>query len=234
LKREYEKRFLPFWPVRPEEAQSIGSWALNGNHDMYSGGYGYYDYLLADERFKKQERSSYFELFNQHWQILSLDTAWASDRLIWDYGKLAEPQAGWVARRVAQPGRKVMLLSHHQLFSSYESGSDDMRKALGGVLNAGGIDAWFWGHEHRCMLYKEHHGVRFGRCIGHGGVPVYMSHYEQDPYPEPGQYEYRAYLDRGLELWALFGFAVLDFEGSSINVRYIDELGRTHKEERIE
>ena len=30
------------------------SWALNGNHDMYSGGWGYFDHLLADERFSRQ------------------------------------------------------------------------------------------------------------------------------------------------------------------------------------
>jgi hypothetical protein len=35
---------------------------------------------------------------------------------------------------------------------------------------------WFWGHEHRLMIYKEfglEGGLRaHGRCIGHGGMPV--------------------------------------------------------------
>jgi len=51
---EYNKRFLPWWPVLPEEAGTIFSWSLNGNHDMYSGGHGYFQTLLADPRFANQ------------------------------------------------------------------------------------------------------------------------------------------------------------------------------------
>src|SRR5262249_15625788 len=40
---EYDAHFLPFWPVRPEEGGKYGSWCMNGNHDMYSGGHGYFD-----------------------------------------------------------------------------------------------------------------------------------------------------------------------------------------------
>jgi len=34
------------------------------------------------------------------------------------------------------------------------------------------IYAWYWGHEHRCLLYDKHakHGFR-GRCVGHAGFP---------------------------------------------------------------
>ncbi len=48
---EYVDRFLQWWPVRPAEAGDIRSWSMNGNHDMYSGGDGYFDTLLADPRF---------------------------------------------------------------------------------------------------------------------------------------------------------------------------------------
>src|SRR5262249_11789806 len=41
--REYKKRFLPYWPVRSGEQDRVSSWCLNGNHDMYSGGFGYFD-----------------------------------------------------------------------------------------------------------------------------------------------------------------------------------------------
>jgi len=47
---EYRDRFLPYWPVKAEEADKIGSWCLNGNHDMYSGGHAYFEYLLKDPR----------------------------------------------------------------------------------------------------------------------------------------------------------------------------------------
>src|SRR5262249_43178746 len=74
--KEYEERFLPDWPVKIEEANQIPSYSLNGNHDMYSGGFGYYDYLLKDPRFARQGGSSYFRLVNDHWNLLSLDTSW--------------------------------------------------------------------------------------------------------------------------------------------------------------
>jgi len=51
LEHEYVDWFLPHWPVRPSETGSIGSWALNGNHDMYAGGHGYFETLLGDTRF---------------------------------------------------------------------------------------------------------------------------------------------------------------------------------------
>src|SRR5262249_24840634 len=73
---EYDGHFLPFWPVRPDESEKYGSWSLNGNHDMYSGGHGYFDHLLADPRFRRQGQSSYFSLENDFWQILGLDTGY--------------------------------------------------------------------------------------------------------------------------------------------------------------
>jgi hypothetical protein len=60
-----------------------------------------------------------------------------------------------------------------------------------------------------------------------------MNHMEAEGYKEPAIYEYRKYIDAGLELWALFGFAVLDFSADAINVRYIDEFGTEFKSERI-
>jgi hypothetical protein len=225
---EYKKRVLAdgYWPVRSDEAASVGSWALNGNHDMYSGGHGYYEVLLADPRFGRQERSSYFSLFNDYWKILGLDSAWDDQRLHGDQPK-------WVSREVGAHKGKIMLLSHHQLFSAYESGADELGVAVEGPLLEGRIDAWFWGHEHRCMTFRPWDQVKHARLIGHGGVPVYMCHDANDPYPAPGLYEYREFIQRGLERWAMFGFAVLDFDGPKLHVRYIDEEGTEHLAEDI-
>ncbi len=38
---EYQRRFLRFWPARGPHKDAV-SWNLNGNHDMYSGGRGYF------------------------------------------------------------------------------------------------------------------------------------------------------------------------------------------------
>ena len=83
---EYRNRFLNYWPVHIEEKDKVGSWSLNGNHDMYSGGHGYFGTLLMDPRFSRQGGTSFFKLFNKHWQILGLDTAW-------DENGLKDPQA---------------------------------------------------------------------------------------------------------------------------------------------
>jgi hypothetical protein len=227
-KSEYDKRFLLYWPVRTDEADQITSWSLNGNHDMYSGGGDYFDHLLADPRFRLQQRSSFFSMGNKRWQILGLDSAFEDNTL-------ADPQGAWVKTMLAGD-KKSMLLSHHQLFSAYDGDSAGMKEKLKAVL--GGpkpIDAWFWGHEHRCITYEPHMKVNNARLIGHGGVPVYMTHKKDEPYPEHVTYEYREFRKKllGLEHFAIFGFAVLDFAGDKIQVRYIDEDGTTHHSEEI-
>jgi hypothetical protein len=219
--REYEKRFLPYWPVKPGEEDKISSWCLNGNHDMYSGGFGYYDFLLKDARFKKQLGASFFCMENKNWKIFGLDSSYED-------GGLYEPQADWVKARLDKK-KKTMLLTHHQPFSSYETPAKTMVDKLAPVVEAAdGVKSWFWGHEHRFMLFDAWQKVEFGRLVGHGGVPVYMTHKPDDSYPAPGGYEDRRFIPKllGLEHWAYFGFAVLDFADAKVEVQYIDEQGK--------
>lgn len=227
---EYNNRFLPYWPIKSGEVDKAGSWCLNGNHDMYSGGHAYFDTLLKDTRFRRQGQASFFRLYNQHWQLLGLDTAW-------DDNGLKDPQARWVKQELEGNQQKAILMTHHQLFSAYEDGAEVgkvLREKLGPVLAGRRIHAAFWGHEHRCVAYQEWGNVKYARLIGHGGVPVYMTHAAADPYPRPATYEYRRCICRGLEHWARFGFAVLDFDGPTIKVRYVDEDGGDpHKEETL-
>jgi len=233
--REYENRFLPYWPVRADEADTITSWSLNGNHEMYTGGHAYFDFLLRDPRFKKQEQSSFFRLFNNSWDILALDTAWDDAGLIDRRGVLKDPQADWIRSVLNISKRQTVLLSHHQLFTVYDQEADALKldDKLKAVLDLNRITAWFWGHEHRCMLFNPFDEVQFGRCIGHGGVPVYMQHAKEDPIPKPGEFEYRDFIQDGEEKWALFGFAVMEFQGALANVRYINEDGSTYMSETI-
>ena len=44
------------------------------------------------------------------------------------------------------------------------------------VRGYGGGVSKIWGHEHRCVLYRPYANVHYGRCIGHGSLPVYMWH----------------------------------------------------------
>jgi hypothetical protein len=226
---EYKKRFLPFWPVEPGEEDRVGSWSLNGNHDMYSGGHAYYGTLLADFRFSRQSRSSFFRLANDNWQFIGLDTAY-------DDNGLKDPQATWLAQTIANNPQRSILLTHHQFYSAYEDGpavGQVLREKLGPLLDGNRIFGAIWGHEHRCILHSRHGGLEYGRLIGHGGVPVYMTHADGDQYSPPATFEDRRYLGSGLEHWAYMGFAVLDLDGPTIRERYLDEDGSLRREETI-
>jgi hypothetical protein len=219
---EYDAHFLPFWPVQPDEAAKFGSWSLNGNHDMYSGGHGYFDHLLADPRFARQGRSSYFSLENDYWQFLALDTAY-------EEFDLAGGQAGWVDQmRSAKTSKKGVLLSHHQPFSDYEDAPDTLLKRLNPVLERDLIFAWFWGHEHRCTFYAPRDHLRYGRCIGHGGVPVLAP---TAPMPAGVLYEFGDWVVGTEPRFARFGFAVIDCVDEDMHVEYLTEDGTPHNAE---
>lgn len=221
---EYRKRFLPNWPVLPAERDSIGSWSLAGNHDMFTGGDGYYGVLLEDARFKPYHQgSSRFSLENEHWQLLGLDTSTHDHAL-------TDDQVAWVNEKSkkADPDRRTMLLSHHQPFSAYGNGGGKLVQQLAAPLSQDRIDAWLWGHEHRCALYNPLRNLPFSCCIGHGGIPVWA------PKKKPPQVKW--HLDRTLRKflapWAFFGFAVLDFDGPEIDVSFVSEDGQVdHREE---
>lgn len=221
---EYEKRMLGPWPVKKSDATVIRSWNLNGNHDMYCGGDGYFKTGLGDVRFAAQGGCSYFRLHNSEWDIVGLDTAHQE-------AGLKDPQGEWLGEM--DPQRKLMLLSHHQPFSAYQDGMPDLRGKLVPLLREREVDAWFWGHEHRCMRYKPHDRIRYGCCIGNGGVPEYMPRDPGDPVKEPGEWEFRKRKKKLGQPWGAFGFAVLDLNGKEVTARYIDEDGETFCTERV-
>jgi hypothetical protein len=240
LAAEYRHRFLRFWPVTPKQAAAgVTSWSCSGNHDMYSGGYGYFRTLLRDKRFAAQHSAdrkptSFFRLRSPSWDFVGLDTAWDSDIVSQgQIGVLEDPQAAYVDETAGSSDRKLVLFSHHQLVSVYEKPDlgPTLPRKLAGVLDSGRITGWWWGHEHRVICYAEQHGVRFPRCLGHGGVPV-------PPDPEPPA-------DSGI-VWRgtrtvhgdgttlnRCGFAVFDLDGDSMQVRYIDDDGHESFRETV-
>ena len=228
---EYENNVLPYWSVKPEEAGTISSWNLNGNHDMYSGGAGYFDYLLRDARFAPQQKSSFFSLENDRWQLLGLDTGYHENRLFDPHDLYGDIQNKWAYDKLkAAPDKKGILLSHHQPFSAYDKGGEKILAKLRQPLDENLVHTWFWGHEHRCALYKERENIKFPRCIGHGGIPFYKG---TNAYPDTVLYEYQDGFDHLLETWNYFGFVVLDFDDDRITARYISERGETHYTETI-
>jgi hypothetical protein len=119
-----------------------------------------------------------------------------------------------------------MLLSHHQLVSGYDLGDlgSVLPSKLGPLLESKRIAAWLWGHEHRCMGFSEQHGVPFLRCIGHGGIPCPAPD-AGAKIPRPGTWRTEGTFEENDATWSTFGFAVLDFDGATVSVRYRDDSG---------
>jgi hypothetical protein len=156
---EVQNRLVADWPSR---AGATINRALNGNHEMYSGGVGYFNALTS---FFKQSASC-FAMQNSNWLLVGLDTAYQDFDLSGD-------QVAWLKRMVSKAGkRKVILFSHHQPFSQLDDQGPKLQVALADLLAQQRITAWFWGHEHRLVVYEPHSqwGLK-GRCVGHGGFP---------------------------------------------------------------
>lgn len=160
--KEVNERFLRVWPTRKEAA----SRALNSNHEMYSGGEAYFGSTLP----AFGQDGSYFAYQNANWTLVGLDVAYI-DRAIDD------EQVDWLAGILHDAGeRRVVLFSHHQLYSSIESEQGTKlwsHPGFGAILRSKRIFAWYWGHEHRCTIYagKDANFGILGRCIGNSGMP---------------------------------------------------------------
>jgi calcineurin-like phosphoesterase family protein len=158
-KTEAKKRFLEACPTGAGKV----SRALNGNHEMYSGGFAYFDDILP----KFKQPSSYFALQNTNWMLVGLDTAHTDHAL--DTQQVAWLKA--VVQKAEQ--RKVILFSHHQPFSRLDKQGPNLQTALADLFQKKAITASYWRHEHNCIIYDEHPKFGLlGRCIGHGGIPA--------------------------------------------------------------
>jgi len=216
---EIRDRLIGNWPNRP--AGTINR-SLNGNHEMYSGGEGYFQALSSFF----QQPASCFALQNSQWILVCLDTAYQ------DFN-LDEKQVAWVNSIVNAAGtRRLLLFSHHQPFSQLDDQGPNLQIALADLLNTQRIHAWFWGHEHRLVLYDPHPTWGFkGRCIGHGGFPAFR---EDLPDAHGNVYQWlilpaqpqapKAQLLDGPNFWipqepegfSPHGYVVLDFDGDTV------------------
>jgi hypothetical protein len=242
LESEDKRRFLDLWPVTAEQADAgVTSWSLNGNHDMYSGGFGYFGTVLGDPRFTHQRSAdgkptSFFRLRSPSWDFIGLDTSWDTD--VTSAGQIAvlqDPQGRYVAEAAARSARRLVLFSHHQLVSIYDKSDigSTLPAKLAPVLSTNRVTAWWWGHEHRAITYREAGGVRYPRCLGHGGVPV-LPDAEPPPRstPEITWHSRRTVREDGQHR-ARFGFAVLDLQPDRIEAAYIDDDGHVAHTETL-
>ncbi|HEV2418127.1 MAG TPA: metallophosphoesterase [Terriglobia bacterium] len=217
----------------PGGVQYRKSFTLNGNHEMYSGGNAYFNILPLFG-----QPASYFNLGNQHWRLIALDTSWcerAGDTPSSSLGELVNLEVDWLKAQIAHaqafnPPARIILLTHHQLFSAFDG--DGLGKYLlpqvKPFLDSDSIYAWFWGHEHRGIVYDQNETYKVrSRCMGHGGFPyppdnnqpAYLQQFPilwREQRPEPGNAWY-----------GMRGFAMLRFAGAQVKIDYIDQTGAT-------
>jgi predicted phosphodiesterase len=176
---------------------NIPVYTLTGNHDMYSGGAGYYGLIKKLNKAPMTQPASFFCLrsADNAWQLLAMDTGQFDFNPITVTHALTHVDAfelEWHAQRVDEFPGKTILLSHHQLFSAYSqigvaqpngrflAYNGELKKVLDRLQHGGKkIAAWYWGHEHTLSIYKPYLDLRRGRCLGHSAIPVFA---QDEPY----------------------------------------------------
>jgi hypothetical protein len=223
------------WPIGSE-----GSFALNGNHEMYANGGGYFDVLLPELGLRDAngkmlgQQTSFFCLQNQYWRIVAIDTGYNSVGVpifshipiindipgIGGNCKLRDELMGWLTSVVkpAEDQRGLIIVSHHQNYSAFQNRYEKPAEQLwdAGIRRP---VLWFWGHEHRLAGYDlcGTCGLKsFGRCIGHGGMPVDRGVPAHDPVP--------VFYDNRLakNSYGVNGFVNLTFTGPILTTEYHD------------
>jgi len=252
LPDEYRSRFLNDWPG--SSGDGVMSWNLNGNHDMYSGGQGYFG-VISQAPFAQQEGTSCFRLANDHWQFIGLDTAYMDNdlydvQLSWLDRWVGVGSSGGSPESSGSGAPRTVLLTHHQLGSAMaqESVSRGIREKTQSARDSGRIHAWFWGHEHRAFIYEPYLGVQCPVCLGNGGVPELLSHeltltgafgwitglisrtagLFRSGQVAPPKILYQPPapdVDKDGLKWEKLGFVVIDVDGASGQAVYVDEDG---------
>ncbi len=205
------------------------TYTLSGNHDMYSGGQPYYTTIDM-----LGQPASYFCLRNDDWQFIGIDTGLHDSNPVGQAATyLEEQEVAWLEDKVATAGkRKTVLLSHHQLFTSFESiGKPGVKvnpNLIGQLQDVlPDVAVWFWGHEHNLVIYDKYQGV-MGRCIGHGAFPVDVDQLET---PDPNVPVRKVALspeDDGATFQ--HGYVVMELTGSTARVTYFQFDAETQEE----
>ena len=213
---------------------------LNANHEMYSGGRSYFDYIdrkMQNYAGMQRQEGSYFSLASEKFQLIGIDTAYHED------GRYRQAALlGWLEERLVdgrKSGRSNILFSANHPF---QYGKQELTDLLGSDLldlaSRKLIDMWFWGNTHYCALFN--HGSRcpfIGSCIGHGGFP-YRRKRHGEPSPAPLEF---------LETQARFpastglrqgrgnnGFCVMTLQSEgSVELSYLDWMTRVRAEAKI-
>jgi hypothetical protein len=217
---------LDMWPLKDAQGNPVKdkSFALNGNHEMFCGARNYYGTILP----AFNQPSSYFKIKTEYWQFMGLDTAYTG-------GCLSHPevQVQWdwlVGNLKVELLLTTVFLTHHQPVSAHAQESSDARplhddvQALISQTQTNLIFGWFFGHEHRAVIYDDKVTGYQARLIGNGAIPHDV---QSEAKPDEGCTPFTC-VNTGTygEGNAISSFVLLTVEGPRITVEYIDQNGK--------
>src|SRR6266498_2370809 len=118
---EVNNYFLSIWKSMLD-LSTTRTFSLSGNHDMYAGGQAYYR-MIAD----LGQPASYFCLRNANWQFVAMDTGLHDDDAFHATPTyLEDTEVQWLTDKIkTASSRRTVLLSHHQLFTAFDSVGGD-------------------------------------------------------------------------------------------------------------
>jgi hypothetical protein len=124
-------------------------------------------------------------------------------------------------------------MTHHQPFSAYTTVNTPLAETVATALGDHRVEAWLWGHEHRCAVYdpdivaSDHkNAAGYTAIVGHGGVPLLMPAQTPEDVERAIAWQLADYYQVQDDRWSLGGFAVLSFDGPRVEVQYYDEYGK--------
>ncbi len=228
---EESSKLMNFWP-----RGSFGSFTMNSNHEMYSGGGPYFNEAVGGPVFNKyQSPFSFFALENSKWIIVGLDSAYNAGELsLYMNGSLGNnaqlPFLQALAQRGAQQNKKLIVLTHHNGLPDTGVQQVPPLKLFTEVMGAfDGVTPpayWYWGHEHMGVAYKPLGGQNgtLCRCVGHSALPWGLSSDLQTS-PNVQWFENRNADDPDDPLRVYNGFVFLQLDGASLSESFYDETG---------
>jgi hypothetical protein len=178
--------------------------------------------------------NQFFCLQNPYWRLIAIDTGYNSIGVpilshipivneipgVGGNCKLRDELIAWITGVVKpdEDKRGLIIISHHQNYSAFQN---EYKKPAQQMRDAGIQRSilWFWGHEHRLAgydLYGTCSLKSFGRCVGHGGMPVDRGIPAHDP--TTVFYDNR----QSKNNYGVNGFVNLTFTGTSLAAEYED------------
>jgi hypothetical protein len=176
--------------------------------------------------YMSQSPWSFFAFEYGNWIVVGLDSAYCSGVMdLYMNGSLGNNTQLSFLKTLAQKGKKVIVLTHHNGFELDGTKPNQLFTEVMSAFNGLTPPAyWYWGHKHAGAVYKQLNGTYF-RCTGHSALPWgYSSELAGSSRVE--WFEKKNAGDPDEKLRVLNGFTMLELDADNLTEMFYDELGR--------